>query len=132
MIELSTMNCVNGGRGRTSGIVCSLTMLLILLFGFHFLNYIPLPGLVGIMMIVVIRTAQWQSIPMLLAFIMGDKWSNIFRFLFFIYSRVLFFFLSTQKSNFFEQIIIMFCKSLAFFFKRIVICGSRWTKLFGL
>ena len=77
MIGISTINCVNGGRGRTSGVVCSICIFLVLIVGYDILNYIPLPSLVGIMMIVVMRTFQWQSKPMLLSYIVGESNSKI-------------------------------------------------------
>jgi len=65
MVEFSTINCMNGGRGKTSGCVAAISILLVLVCGYEVLNYIPLPSLVGIMAIVCIHTFHWHSLTMI-------------------------------------------------------------------
>jgi len=65
MVEFSAINCLNGGRGKTSGIVAALSIFTVLICGYEILNYIPLPALVGIMVIVCMHTFHWNTLPMI-------------------------------------------------------------------
>ncbi len=57
----SLINMSNGGRGRTSGVVGALTLLLLIVFGSEILMKIPVAALVGVMFMIVISTFQWST-----------------------------------------------------------------------
>lgn len=61
MIGQSMININNGGRGRLSGIVAAVVLLLLILFGAKFIELIPLAALVGVMFMVVLGTFEWSS-----------------------------------------------------------------------
>jgi len=61
-IGQSLINMKNGGRGRTSGIVGALTLLLLILFGANVLMSIPVAALVGVMFMIVISTFEWSTL----------------------------------------------------------------------
>jgi SulP family sulfate permease len=75
MIGQSMINISSGGRGRLSGIVSAIFLLLLILFAMPLIKLIPLAALVGVMFMVVIETFEWASfkfirkIPMHDAFI---------------------------------------------------------------
>lgn len=66
LLGLSVLNYRNGARGKESGVVASVLIYGILLFGYKLLNYIPLSFLCGIMITVFIHCFKWFSIPMVL------------------------------------------------------------------
>ena len=51
----------NGCRGRTSGVVGALTLLVLIIFGSEILMKIPVAALVGVMFMIVISTFQWST-----------------------------------------------------------------------
>ncbi len=57
----SLINMSNGGRGRTSGVVGALTLLVLIVFGSGILMKIPVAALVGVMFMIVISTFQWST-----------------------------------------------------------------------
>jgi len=57
----SLINMSNGGRGRTSGVVGALTLLVLIIFGSEILMKIPVAALVGVMFMIVISTFQWST-----------------------------------------------------------------------
>jgi SulP family sulfate permease len=61
MIGQSMINIRAGGRGRTSGITASLSLLCFILFGAPLIEQIPLAALVGVMFMVVLSTFEWSS-----------------------------------------------------------------------
>ncbi|ANQ10265.1 Sulfate transporter [Plasmodium coatneyi] len=63
LLGLSVLNYRNGARGKESGVVASILIYGILLFGYSLLNYIPLSFLCGIMITVFIHCFKWFSIP---------------------------------------------------------------------
>ncbi|GAW82373.1 sulfate transporter [Plasmodium gonderi] len=63
LLGLSVLNYRNGARGKESGVVASVLIYGILLFGYSLLNYIPLSFLCGIMVTVFIHCFKWFSIP---------------------------------------------------------------------
>ncbi|CDO67176.1 inorganic anion exchanger, inorganic anion antiporter [Plasmodium reichenowi] len=63
LLGLSILNYRNGARGKESGVVASVLIYAILLFGYSLLNYIPLSFLCGIMITVFIHCFKWFSIP---------------------------------------------------------------------
>jgi SulP family sulfate permease len=61
MIGQSIINVNSGGRGRLSGIVAALSLLIFILFGSSVIELIPISALVGVMFMVVIGTFAWSS-----------------------------------------------------------------------
>ena len=61
MVGQSMININSNGRGRWSGIVAGIALLLLILFGGNLLELIPLAALVGVMFMVVIGTFEWSS-----------------------------------------------------------------------
>ena len=61
MIGQSIINVNSGGRGRLSGVVASVALLLFILFGAKYIEQVPLAALVGVMFMVVIGTFAWSS-----------------------------------------------------------------------
>ena len=65
MIGQSLINVNSGGRGRLSGIVAAVCLLLFVLFLSPWIKMIPMAALVGVMFMVVIGTFEWASLKML-------------------------------------------------------------------
>ncbi|RZJ49361.1 MAG: SulP family inorganic anion transporter [Chryseobacterium sp.] len=62
MVAQTLVNLDAGSRARLSGIIASITILIIILVGAPFIERIPMAALVGVMMMVAIGTFQWVSI----------------------------------------------------------------------
>ena len=65
MIGQSIINVNSGGRGRLSGIVAAVALLIFILFAAPLIEQIPIAALVGVMFMVVIGTFAWSSIRIL-------------------------------------------------------------------
>ena len=65
MIGQSIININSGGRGRLSGIMAALALLIFILFGGPVIDRIPIAALVGVMFMVVIGTFAWSSFRIL-------------------------------------------------------------------
>ncbi len=61
MIGQSMINVNSGGRGRLSGVVAALFLLMFILFASPLIEMIPIAALVGVMFMVVIGTFEWSS-----------------------------------------------------------------------
>ena len=61
MIAQTLVNLSAGSRARLSGIIASLTILMIILFFFFFIGKLPMAALVGVMMMVALGTFEWAS-----------------------------------------------------------------------
>lgn len=61
MIGQSMININSGGRGRLSGIVAGIALLLFIVVLWPIIKIIPLAALVGVMFIVVIKTFEWTT-----------------------------------------------------------------------
>jgi SulP family sulfate permease len=61
MIGQSIINIKGGGRGRLSGIVAAVMLLMFILFGAEYIEQVPIAALVGVMFMVVIGTFAWSS-----------------------------------------------------------------------
>ncbi|PMH46812.1 sodium-independent anion transporter [Vibrio sp. 10N.286.49.B3] len=61
MIGQSMINVNSGGRGRLSGIVAAVALLVFILFASGLIEMIPLAALVGVMFMVVIGTFEWAT-----------------------------------------------------------------------
>lgn len=64
MIGQSLINVNSGGRGRLSGIVAAVSLLMFVLFLAPLIEQIPMAALVGVMFMVVIGTFEWTSLKM--------------------------------------------------------------------
>jgi SulP family sulfate permease len=62
MIAQTFVNLSAGSRARLSGIVASITILLIILFGAPIIEQVPMAALVGVMIMVAIGTFEWISL----------------------------------------------------------------------
>ena len=65
MIGQSIINIKGGGRGRLSGIVAAVTLLIFILFASGLIERVPIGALVGVMFMVVIGTFAWSSFRIL-------------------------------------------------------------------
>ena len=65
MIAQTLVNLSSGSRARLSGIVASLTILAIVLFGAPIIGHLPIAALVGVMIMVSIGTFEWSSFKIL-------------------------------------------------------------------
>jgi len=65
MIGQSIINIKGGGRGRLSGIVAAVTLLIFILFASGLIEKVPIAALVGVMFMVVIGTFAWSSFRIL-------------------------------------------------------------------
>ncbi|MCV9928078.1 SulP family inorganic anion transporter [Flavobacterium sp. LS1R49] len=61
MIAQTLVNISAGSRARLSGIMASLTILVIILFGAPVIEKLPMAALVGVMFMVAIGTFEWAS-----------------------------------------------------------------------
>ncbi|WP_320174261.1 SulP family inorganic anion transporter [Maridesulfovibrio sp.] len=61
MIGQSMINISSGGRGRLSGIVAAGALLFFIMFTSQYIEQIPIAALVGVMLIVVIKTFAWST-----------------------------------------------------------------------
>lgn len=61
MIAQTLVNLSAGARARLSGIIASLTILLIILFGAPVIGRLPMAALTGVMIMVAIGTFEWAS-----------------------------------------------------------------------
>jgi SulP family sulfate permease len=62
MIGLSTINVLNGGRGRLAPTTTALVVMAATCGAYEVLNYIPVAALSGIMIVVVLHTFKWHSL----------------------------------------------------------------------
>jgi len=62
MIGQSLINVNSGGRGRLSGVVAAVCLLMFVLFLAPWIEMIPMAALVGVMFMVVIGTFEWSSL----------------------------------------------------------------------
>jgi len=67
MIGLSTVNCLNGGKGRLGPSVTALGIMICVVGAYPVLNFIPVAALAGIMLVVVLHTFKWFSLTMIAA-----------------------------------------------------------------
>ncbi|WP_122861098.1 SulP family inorganic anion transporter [Pseudomonas viridiflava] len=65
MIGQTVINLSSGGRGRLSGVVAGLMILMIVLFLSPLIERIPLAALVGVMFVVAQQTFAWASLRVL-------------------------------------------------------------------
>lgn len=65
MIAQSFVNLSAGSRARLSGIVASIAILLIILWGAPVIEQVPMAALVGVMVMVAIGTFEWTSLKVI-------------------------------------------------------------------
>ncbi len=65
MIGQSMINVNSGGRGRLSGLVAAIALLIFIVAGSDLIQQIPIAALVGVMFMVVIATFEWESFRLL-------------------------------------------------------------------
>ena len=73
MIGLSTIACLNGGRGRIAPLATAIGILICVSCAYHVLNFIPMAALAGIMIVVVLHTFKWSSLPMIAAALLSKQ-----------------------------------------------------------
>ena len=61
MIGQSMINISSGGRGRLSGIIAGVFLLLFIMVFWTYIQMIPLAALVGVMFMVVFETFEWAT-----------------------------------------------------------------------
>lgn len=61
MIAQTLVNLSAGARARLSGIIASITILMIILFGSSLIEKVPMAALTGVMIMVAIGTFEWMS-----------------------------------------------------------------------
>lgn len=65
MVGQSMINIKSGGRGRLSGIVAALFLLVFILYASSIIELIPVGVLIGVMFMVVIGTFEWGTLRLL-------------------------------------------------------------------
>jgi len=74
MIGLSTINCLNGGRGRLAPTVTALGVMLCTMVAYKVLDFIPISALAGVMIVVVLHTFKWAKVPMVISALVPASW----------------------------------------------------------
>jgi len=74
MIGLSTINVLNGGRGRLAPTVTAVGVMLCTMVAYPVLDFIPIAALAGVMIVVVLHTFKWAKIPMVIAMFLPASW----------------------------------------------------------
>ncbi|WP_397446426.1 SulP family inorganic anion transporter [Polaribacter sp. R77954] len=65
MIGQTVININAGGRGRLSGVMMAVTLLIFILFTDKYIEMVPISALVGVMFMMVIETFAWSSFRIL-------------------------------------------------------------------
>jgi len=74
MIGLSTINCLNGGRGRLAPTVTALGVMLCTMVAYPVLDFIPISALAGVMIVVVLHTFKWAKVPLVISACLPASW----------------------------------------------------------
>lgn len=72
-VGLSTLNCLNGGRGRLGPAITAVGIMLCMFFAYPLLNIIPMAALAGVMAVVVVHTFKWFSIPLFISALLPER-----------------------------------------------------------
>lgn len=72
MIGQSIINITSGGRSRLSGITAAMALLFFILFTSEYIEQIPIAVLVGVMLVVVIKTFAWGTFNLMNKVPKGD------------------------------------------------------------
>eukprot|EP00929_Paragymnodinium_shiwhaense_P111605 TRINITY_DN7990_c0_g3_i1.p1 TRINITY_DN7990_c0_g3~~TRINITY_DN7990_c0_g3_i1.p1 ORF type:complete len:618 (+),score=164.36 TRINITY_DN7990_c0_g3_i1:80-1933(+) len=70
MIGLSTINVLNGGKGRLAPCTTAFIVFAAVAGAYEALNYIPVSALAGIMLVVVMHTFKWFSVGIMVSSVM--------------------------------------------------------------
>ena len=75
-IGLSVINCENGanGRYRISGVVAGVMVFIFVLAAAPLIEIIPTASLVGVMVVVILSTMDWESLWMILLSFVPMSW----------------------------------------------------------
>lgn len=79
LLGITTINCVNGGKGRVSSFVAAFLVMIIMFGAYPLLNFIPLGVLVGMLFVVVYRTFKWFTITAIVAELLPQKLREKFK-----------------------------------------------------
>mmetsp|Transcript_112972 Transcript_112972/g.319997 ORF Transcript_112972/g.319997 Transcript_112972/m.319997 type:complete len:229 (+) Transcript_112972:1-687(+) len=74
MIGLSTINVLNGGTGRLGPTVTALGIMICMHGAYPLLNLIPMSALAGVMIVVVLHTFKWYSVPLVISSAVPAAW----------------------------------------------------------
>ena len=74
MIGLSTIACLNGGKGRIAPLTTAVGIITCVAAAYQVLNFIPMAALAGVMIVVVLHTFKWFSVPMLAAALLPSSY----------------------------------------------------------
>ena len=77
MTGQTRLNYNSGGRGRLSGYVASLMLLVFILMGGSVVEAIPVAALTGIMVVIAVSTFQWQGLLHLRGMTMPDMFAVV-------------------------------------------------------
>ena len=72
MIGQSIINVESGGRGRLSGVIAAVALLVFVLFAAPLIEQIPIAALVGVMFMVVVGTFAWSSFRIMIKIPLAD------------------------------------------------------------
>ena len=72
MIGLSTIACLNDGKGRVAPLATALGIFICVSAAYSVLNFIPMAALAGIMIVVVLHTFKWFSLPMIVSALLPE------------------------------------------------------------
>jgi SulP family sulfate permease len=72
MVAQTLVNLNAGGKTRLSAFIASVAILLVILIGAPFIEKIPLAALIGVMMVVSVKTFHWASIRAITKFPISD------------------------------------------------------------
>lgn len=72
MVAQTLVNLNAGARTRLSAFIGAITILIVILVGAPFIEQIPMAALIGVMMIVAIKTFQWVSFKVITKFPKSD------------------------------------------------------------
>lgn len=75
-IGLTMVNIKSGGRTRIAATVSGILVLLVVLIASPLINYIPLAGLVGVMLVIAFNTFDWGSTLMVLAAALPERFRS--------------------------------------------------------
>lgn len=73
MIGMSTVTCLNSGRGRVAPTSAALAILIIITAAYQALNFIPVAALSDIMYVVVLHTFKWFSFPLIISALLPQR-----------------------------------------------------------
>jgi MFS superfamily sulfate permease-like transporter len=77
MIGQSTINAMNGARGRMSTILSGVSMLIIILVASPIINFVPVAALTGVLFMVVIHTFNWDTFRLVFRVQVADAFAII-------------------------------------------------------